>query len=124
MTALGDPPAPPFDLPADLSAYLQPHSRLIREPALCFRQLTDYFESSAGLLPHVPYMPPREQLLMYDPEPYEGIVDFNRAFFANGDSRDPEQAGVRGALFGSFLGMIVGIFARMRCAKISRCRGE
>ena len=42
---------------ADLSAYLQPHSRLIREPALCFRQLTDYFESSAGLLPHVPYMP-------------------------------------------------------------------
>lgn len=28
---------------------------------------------------------------------------FNREFFANGDSRDPEQAGVRGALFGSLL---------------------
>ena len=26
---------------------------------------------------------------------------FNRAFFSNGDSRDPEQAGVRGALIGS-----------------------
>lgn len=28
--------------------------------------------------PHVPYMPPREQLLLYDPEPYEGVVDFGR----------------------------------------------
>lgn len=28
--------------------------------------------------PHVPYMPPREQLVLYDPEPYEGIVDFHR----------------------------------------------
>ena len=28
--------------------------------------------------PHVPYMPPREALALYDPEPYEGIVDFNR----------------------------------------------
>lgn len=27
--------------------------------------------------PHVPYLPPAEQLAIYDPEPYEGIVDFN-----------------------------------------------
>ncbi|MFO1457358.1 MAG: phosphate ABC transporter permease PstA [Steroidobacteraceae bacterium] len=32
---------------------------------------------------------------------------FNRAFFANGDSRDPEQAGVRGALFGTFLTLLI-----------------
>ena len=32
---------------------------------------------------------------------------FNRAFFSNGDSRDPEQAGVRGALFGSFLTLLI-----------------
>ena len=32
---------------------------------------------------------------------------FNRAFFGNGDSRDPEQAGVRGALFGSFLTLMI-----------------
>lgn len=32
---------------------------------------------------------------------------FNRAFFGNGDSRDPEQAGVRGALFGSFLTLLI-----------------
>jgi phosphate transport system permease protein len=32
---------------------------------------------------------------------------FNSAFFGNGDSRDPEQAGVRGALFGSFLTLMI-----------------
>jgi phosphate transport system permease protein len=32
---------------------------------------------------------------------------FNRTFFGNGDSRDPEQAGVRGALFGSFLTLLI-----------------
>lgn len=28
--------------------------------------------------PHVPYMPPREALELYDPGPYNGIVDFGR----------------------------------------------
>jgi choline-sulfatase len=28
--------------------------------------------------PHVPYLPPAAQLALYDPEPYDGIVDFNR----------------------------------------------
>lgn len=28
--------------------------------------------------PHVPYMPPRESLMLYDPDPYSGIVDFAR----------------------------------------------
>lgn len=28
--------------------------------------------------PHVPYMPPRDVLALYDPEPYEGPVDFGR----------------------------------------------
>lgn len=28
--------------------------------------------------PHVPYMPPAAELALYDPLPYEGIVDFNR----------------------------------------------
>ncbi len=28
--------------------------------------------------PHVPYMPPRESLTLYDPDPYSGIVDFAR----------------------------------------------
>jgi phosphate transport system permease protein len=32
---------------------------------------------------------------------------FNRAFFSNGDSRDPEQAGVWGAVSGSFLTLVV-----------------
>lgn len=32
---------------------------------------------------------------------------FNRAFFSNGDSRDPEQAGVRGALIGSLLTLFI-----------------
>ena len=32
---------------------------------------------------------------------------FNRAFFSNGDSREPEQAGVRGAVAGSFLTLLV-----------------
>ena len=31
----------------------------------------------------------------------------NRAFFSNGDSRDPEQAGVRGAVLGSFLTLLI-----------------
>lgn len=31
----------------------------------------------------------------------------NRAFFSNGDSRDPEQAGVRGALVGSLLTLMI-----------------
>jgi phosphate transport system permease protein len=34
-------------------------------------------------------------------------LHFNREFFANGDSRDPEQAGVRGALVGSFLTLLI-----------------
>jgi choline-sulfatase len=28
--------------------------------------------------PHVPYIPPAEDLARYDPEPYEGVVDFHR----------------------------------------------
>ena len=32
---------------------------------------------------------------------------FNRAFFTNGDSRDPEMAGIRGALMGSLYTMLV-----------------
>ena len=32
---------------------------------------------------------------------------FNRSFFSNGDSRDPEQAGVRGALVGSMLTLLI-----------------
>ncbi|MCP5328845.1 MAG: phosphate ABC transporter permease PstA [Sinobacteraceae bacterium] len=39
----------------------------------------------------------------------DGLLElrFNRSFFGNGDSRDPEQAGVRGALFGSFLTLLI-----------------
>ena len=39
----------------------------------------------------------------------EGVLDlrFNRSFFSNGDSRDPEQAGVRGALVGSMLTLFI-----------------
>lgn len=32
---------------------------------------------------------------------------FNREFFGNGDSRDPEQAGIRGALMGSLLTLLI-----------------
>lgn len=32
---------------------------------------------------------------------------FNSSFFSNGDSRDPEQAGVRGAVVGSFLTLLI-----------------
>ena len=34
-------------------------------------------------------------------------LNFNREFFGNGDSRDPEQAGVWGAVSGSFLTLVV-----------------
>ena len=34
-------------------------------------------------------------------------IRFNRNFFTNGDSREPEIAGIRGALFGSLLTLIV-----------------
>jgi phosphate transport system permease protein len=34
-------------------------------------------------------------------------LGFNRAFVSNGDSRDPEQAGVRGALVGSLLTLLI-----------------
>ena len=34
-------------------------------------------------------------------------VVFNKSFFTNGDSRDPEQAGILGAAMGSFLTMLV-----------------
>ena len=39
----------------------------------------------------------------------EGVLSlrFNRSFFSNGDSRDPEQAGVRGALVGSMLTLFI-----------------
>ena len=39
----------------------------------------------------------------------EGVLSlrFNRTFFSNGDSRDPEQAGVRGALVGSMLTLFI-----------------
>jgi arylsulfatase A-like enzyme len=28
--------------------------------------------------PHVPYLPPQDELHIYDPDPYEGVVDFGR----------------------------------------------
>jgi phosphate transport system permease protein len=34
-------------------------------------------------------------------------LKFNREFFSNGDSRDPEQAGIRGALTGSLLTLLI-----------------
>jgi phosphate transport system permease protein len=34
-------------------------------------------------------------------------LKFNRAFFSNGDSREPELAGIRGALMGSFYMLLV-----------------
>lgn len=34
-------------------------------------------------------------------------LKFNREFFGNGDSRDPEQAGIRGALMGSLLTLLI-----------------
>ncbi len=50
-----------------------------------------------------------QQLRWIDALVADGALElrFNRAFFANGDSRDPEQAGVRGALFGSFLTLLI-----------------
>jgi phosphate transport system permease protein len=36
-------------------------------------------------------------------------TQFNRALFSNGDSRDPELAGIRGALMGSFYMLIVTV---------------
>ncbi len=34
-------------------------------------------------------------------------LQFNRAFFTNGDSREPELAGIRGAVVGSFLTLLI-----------------
>jgi len=50
-----------------------------------------------------------EQLALVDQLVADGTLAlrFNRSFFSNGDSRDPEQAGIRGALFGSFLTLMI-----------------
>lgn len=50
-----------------------------------------------------------EQVAWIDALVADGALQlrFNRSFFGNGDSRDPEQAGVRGALFGSFLTLMI-----------------
>ena len=37
------------------------------------------------------------------------VTRFNRALFANGDSREPELAGIRGALMGSFYMLVITI---------------
>jgi phosphate transport system permease protein len=37
-------------------------------------------------------------------------TSFNTAFFTHGDSREPEQAGIRGALMGSFWTLLVTLF--------------
>jgi phosphate transport system permease protein len=50
-----------------------------------------------------------QQVAWIDRLESEGVLDlrFNRSFFSNGDSRDPEQAGVRGALVGSMLTLFI-----------------
>ena len=39
----------------------------------------------------------------------EIVTQFNRALFSNGDSREPELAGIRGALMGSFYMLVITI---------------
>ena len=50
-----------------------------------------------------------QQLAWVETLEADGILKlrFNRSFFSNGDSRDPEQAGVRGALMGSLLTLLI-----------------
>ncbi|MFZ9993937.1 MAG: phosphate ABC transporter permease PstA [Steroidobacteraceae bacterium] len=50
-----------------------------------------------------------EQVAWIDELEAAGVLKlrFNRSFFSNGDSRDPEQAGVRGALTGSLLTLLI-----------------
>lgn len=50
-----------------------------------------------------------QQLAWVDKLEADGVLKlrFNRSFFTNGDSRDPEQAGVRGALMGSLLTLLI-----------------
>lgn len=52
---------------------------------------------------------PEKEIAWYDALERDGRVryGFNFTFFANGDSREPEQAGVLGALIGSILTMLV-----------------
>ena len=49
------------------------------------------------------------QLLIYDQLVKENKVNkvFNTFFFTNGDSRNPEVAGIGGSLFGSFFTIII-----------------
>lgn len=49
------------------------------------------------------------QLTWYDRMVSEGRIDtrFNTGFFSSGDSREPEQAGIWGAIVGSFFTMLV-----------------
>jgi phosphate transport system permease protein len=49
------------------------------------------------------------QVVWIDALEAAGVLElrFNRAFFSNGDSRDPEQAGVRGALVGSLFTLLI-----------------
>ena len=51
------------------------------------------------------------QLAWIDALAADGVLEtqFNRALFTNGDSREPELAGVRGALVGSFLMLVITI---------------
>jgi phosphate transport system permease protein len=50
-----------------------------------------------------------QQLAWIDALVEDGALSlrFNREFFSNGDSRDPEQSGIRGALTGSLLTLLI-----------------
>jgi len=52
-----------------------------------------------------------EQIAWVDQLLAEGSISkrFNRALFSNGDSREPELAGIRGALTGSFLMLLITV---------------
>ena len=60
-------------------------------------------------LPEVDRRVKDDQILLIEQLVQDGRVKkkFNKIFFTSGDSREPEQAGIRGAVIGSFLTLLV-----------------
>ena len=67
-----------------------------------------YFKGLTKGITEVDFIDPLQQSLIQDLAA-KGHVElfFNTRFFTGGDSRDPEQAGIRGAMMGSFYTLIV-----------------
>ena len=92
--------------------------RLLDQPALVGQtesrwiladdDVDSYLKGLRDGISEVTYLTAEQQLWVQEMVAQENIrLTFNTQFFSGGDSRDPEQAGIRGAVMGSFYTLIV-----------------